>query len=55
MNGGQSSGGNKGDAFTRKRWHERVTAVAGNMRSLGSGADGSDDAGATGCGGKTDK
>ena len=55
MNDGQSSRGNKGDASTRKRWLERVTTVDGSMRSPGSGADGSDDAGATGCGGRTDK
>ncbi len=47
--------GTKGDASTRKRWPERVTTVVGSIREPGSGADESDDAGATGCGGRTDK
>ena len=46
--------GTKGGAFTRKRWPERVATVADSVRSLGSGADGSDGIGATGCGDRTD-
>ncbi len=50
---GSPAEGTKGGASTRKGWPERVTAVAGSMRSPGVGPDGDDNVGATGCGGRT--
>ena len=50
---GSAADGMKGDASTRKRCPERVTADAGSVRSPGSGAVGDDSEGATGRGGRT--